>query len=42
MSEKGIAHIDQLAQQEGVNRSEMIRRLLSEAVQARQRATGKR
>lgn len=32
LSEEGIAYIDQLAEQEGVNRSEMIRILLKEAI----------
>jgi len=35
LSEQGIAAVDKLAETEGVNRSEMIRRLLSEAVAAR-------
>ena len=33
-----IAYIDRLAQAEGVNRSEMIRRLLAEAVARRKAA----
>ena len=32
-----IAYIDELAKAEGVNRSEMVRRLLSEAVAARRK-----
>jgi len=32
-----ITYIDALAQAEGVNRSEMIRRLLAEAIGARQK-----
>ena len=38
LSAEGIAYIDTLAQTEGVNRSEMIRRLLAEAVSARRKA----
>jgi metal-responsive CopG/Arc/MetJ family transcriptional regulator len=37
LTEEGIAYIDQLAATEGVNRSEMIRTLLAEAVTARQK-----
>ena len=41
ISTEGLAYIDQLAAGEGINRSEMIRRLLAEAVAARQkRQTG--
>jgi metal-responsive CopG/Arc/MetJ family transcriptional regulator len=36
LSTTGLAVIDAMAEQEGVNRSEMIRTLLAEAVQARQ------
>lgn len=32
-----IAYIDELAEAEGVNRSEMVRRLLAEAVAARRK-----
>lgn len=35
ISEQGIAAIDTLAESEGVGRSEMIRRLLSEALARR-------
>lgn len=38
LSEEGIAYIDELAAAEKVNRSEMIRRLLAEAVAARRKA----
>lgn len=37
ISDAGIQAIDALAKAENVNRSEMIRRLLSEALTARQR-----
>jgi metal-responsive CopG/Arc/MetJ family transcriptional regulator len=37
LSAAGIAHIDGLAAQAGITRSEMIRTLLSEAVAARQK-----
>jgi metal-responsive CopG/Arc/MetJ family transcriptional regulator len=35
MSDEGIAYVDQLAEEAGVNRSEMIRTLLKEAIAAR-------
>jgi metal-responsive CopG/Arc/MetJ family transcriptional regulator len=35
LSEQGIAEVDRLAQAQGVNRSEMIRRLLAEALAVR-------
>lgn len=35
LSADGLAYIDRLAEQEGVNRSEMIRRLLREAAAQR-------
>jgi metal-responsive CopG/Arc/MetJ family transcriptional regulator len=36
LGDEWIAVIDRLGEQEGVNRSEMIRRLLGEAIAARQ------
>lgn len=38
LSAEGVAYIDELAKVEKVNRSEMIRRLLAEAVAARRKA----
>lgn len=35
ISESGLRHIDQLAKEAGVGRSEMIRTLLTEAITAR-------
>ena len=42
ISEAGIAAIDQLAEAEGVGRSEMIRTLLSEALAARAKVKTRR
>ncbi len=33
LSDEGIAHIDQRAEKQGVNRSEMVRRMLAYAAQ---------
>lgn len=41
LSDNGLAALDNLAKAEGVTRSEMIRTLLAEAVQARQKRAGR-